>query len=150
METVSYPGNFLFPPKFPNKDDTMAIIGVTHCPACGAVVNASWQTCLACSSILEPLKHESTSLQAQAPLESAEPQLDAVPGSFKPGTTIQYRIPSIQSPTNHEWEWHRGTIELVDEDWQWVLIIPEIEQEPLRWVAWCYVMTERGESNGRE
>jgi len=129
----------------------MSIIGVTHCPACGAVVNASWQTCLACSSNLEPLKSESTSLQAQAPLESAEPQLDAVPSSIQLGATIQYRIPTrTQSPTNHEWEWHRGTIELVDVDWQWVLIIPEIEQEPLRWLAWCYVMAERGESDDRE
>jgi len=129
----------------------MAIIGVTHCPACGAVVNASWQTCLACSSILELPNPKSTSLQAQAPMESVELQLDAVPSSIQLGATIQYRIPTrIQSPTNHEWKWHRGTIELVDVDWQWVLIIPEIEQEPPQWLAWCYVKTEREESDDRE
>ena len=30
----------------------MALIGVSHCPACGAVVNASWKTCLACSFVM--------------------------------------------------------------------------------------------------
>ena len=60
-------------------------------------------------------------------------------GLFKPGTTIQYRIPRIGSPTNYDWEWHRGRIELVDEDWQMVLVIPETEQEPWRWVSLVYV-----------
>jgi len=105
-------------------------------------VNTHWPSCLACSSILEPRKPEPTSLEAQAPIESAEPQRDVVPSSIQPGATVQYRIPRIQSPTNHEWEWHRGTIELVDEDWQMVLIIPETEQEPWRWVAPCYVKAE--------
>jgi len=60
-------------------------------------------------------------------------------GSFKPGTKVQYRIPRIVSPTNYEWECHRGRIELVDEDWQMVLVIPETEEQPWRWVARCYV-----------
>ena len=34
---------------------------------------------------------------------------------------------------------HRGRIELVDEDWQMVLVIPETEEEPWRWVGMTYV-----------
>jgi len=61
-------------------------------------------------------------------------------GSFTPGTTVHYRIPvKITSPTKYEWEWHQGTIELVDEDWQMVLVIPETKDQPWRWVAMCYV-----------
>ena len=42
-------------------------------------------------------------------------------------------------PTKDEGEWHRGTIELIDEDWQMGLVIPENEQEPWRWVAMVYI-----------
>ena len=142
----------------------MSIIGVTHCPFCKAVVNASWQTCLACSSILEHLKPEATfSGPQETSTKYTKPcgQVSEDPNqgnfvdivdqnqgseelktldSFKLGTTIQYRIPTrIQSPTNHEWKWHRGTIGLVDGDRQMVLIIPETEQEPWRWVAMVYI-----------
>ena len=64
------------------------------------------------------------------------------PHSPKPGMTIRYRIPVIQSPTDYEWEWHEGSIELVDEDWQMVLVIPETEGQPWRWVARCYIQKE--------
>ena len=120
----------------------MALIGVSHCPACGAVVNTSWQTCLACSSILERSNPKSTPLQAQAPMESVEPQPKrrSSQSTVQPGMTVQYRIPvRITSPTKYEWEWHCGTIELVDEDWQMVLIIPETEGQPWRWVAMYYI-----------
>jgi len=118
----------------------MAIIGVTHCPACGAVVN--WQTCLACSFALEHSKPATTSLQAQAPMDSVGPQLGlrSKKSAIQPGMTVQYRIPvRITSPTKYEWAWHQGTIELVDEDWQMVLVIPKMEEQPWRWVAMCYV-----------
>ena len=63
-------------------------------------------------------------------------------GSFTPGSTIQYRIPRIVSPVNYEWEWHRGRIELVDEDWQMVLVIPETEEQPWRWIWKGYIKAE--------
>ena len=60
--------------------------------------------------------------------------------SIQPGMPVQYRIPvKITSPTKHEWAWHRGTIEQVDEDWQRVFIIPDTEKGPQQWVAMCYV-----------
>jgi hypothetical protein len=60
--------------------------------------------------------------------------------SFTIGSTIQYRIPvRITSPTKYEWAWHRGTIELVDEDWQMILVLPETEEQPWRWIAAVYV-----------
>ena len=123
----------------------MALIGVTHCPACGAVVNASWQTCLACLCILEPLKPEPTSLEAQAPMESVASRSKAPSkqSSFQPGMTVQYRIPVITSPTNYIWEEHSGKIELVDEDWQMVLVIPETEDQPWRWVSLTYVQAAK-------
>jgi len=122
----------------------MAIIGVTHCPSCGAVVNTSWQTCLACSSILEPLKPEPTSLEAQAPMESVEPRPETLSSqsTVQPGMTVQYRIPvRITSPTKYEWEWHQGTVEMVDEDQHLVLVLPRDEEEPWRWVSLTYVQS---------
>ena len=120
----------------------MAIIGVTHCPSCKAVVNANWPSCLACSSALEHSKPEHSSFRVQASKEPAAQQLKAVSRvvAVQPGMTVQYRIPvRITSPTKYEWAWHQGTIELVDEDWQMVLVIPKTEEQPWRWVAMCYV-----------
>ena len=69
--------------------------------------------------------------------------IERAPGqqpSIYPGLKVHYRIPvRITSPTKYEWEWHQGTIELVDEDWQMVLVIPKTEEQPWRWVAMCYV-----------
>jgi len=74
-------------------------------------------------------------LQRESSLKVAEDMV-----SFKPGMRVQYRIPvRITSPTKYEWEWHSGTIEMVDEDWQMVLVIPETEGQPWRWVAMRYV-----------
>jgi len=43
----------------------MPIIGVTHCPACGAIVNTHWPSCLACSFVLVGSKQETLSPQIQ-------------------------------------------------------------------------------------
>ena len=123
----------------------MPIIGVTHCPSCGAVVNAHWPSCLACSSTLEPSKPEHSSFRVQASKEPAPPKLKAVSRvvAVQPGMTVHYPIPvKITSPTNYDWEWHCGTIELVDEDWQRIRVIPETEEQPWRWVPRCYVSKE--------
>jgi hypothetical protein len=73
-------------------------------------------------------------LQRESNLKVAE---DIV--SFKPGMRVQYRIPVIKSPKDYEWECHRGRIELVDEDWQMVLVLPETEDQPWRWVNLTYI-----------
>lgn len=133
----------MFPLWFPNKENLMALIGVIHCPACGAIVNANWQSCLACSSSLESAKSKPMSFQAQGLQERADLKPKALSSvqAVQPGMTVQYRIPVIKSPTNYEWEWHRGKIELVDERRQMVLVIPEREQEPWLWVAMIYIKT---------
>ena len=119
----------------------MAIIGVTHCPACGAVVNAHWPSCLACSCNLETSKPAPTSLQAQAPMESAKPQLGVQvrKAAIQPGVTVRYRIPVITSPTKYKWAWHQGAVEIIDENQHLVLVTPVDEEEPWRWVSLTYV-----------
>lgn len=63
--------------------------------------------------------------------------------AVSPGMKVQYRIPvKITSPTKYEWEWHQGRVEMVDEDRQMVLVLPETEDQPWRWVAMCYVRKE--------
>ena len=120
----------------------MAIIGVTHCPSCKAVVNACWQTCLACSCNLDTSKAIPTSLQAQVAMESVaqRPKTLSRQSTVQPGMTVQYRIPvRITSPTTYEWEWHQGKIEMIDEGQQLALVIPLDEGYPWRWVAICYI-----------
>ena len=48
----------------------MALIGVTHCPSCRAVVNANWKMCLACSFVLVGSKHKVPSPQMQEGTET--------------------------------------------------------------------------------
>ena len=108
-------------------------------------MNANWSSCLACSSALGPSKPEHSSFRVQASKEPAAPKLKAVSRvvAVQPRMTVHYPIPvKITSPTKYEWEWHCGTIERVDEDWQMVRVIPETEEQPWRWVARCYVSKE--------
>ena len=93
----------------------MAIVGVTHCSSCKAVVNAHWQVCLACSM---PLK------------KSAE--------SFAAGMTVQYRTPIIVGHHVQEWKHHRGTIQLVDTRWEMAFIVPRSEEEQWIWIPFIY------------
>jgi len=142
VEIVSYPGNLLFPPKFPNMDDAMVIIGVTHCPSCKAVVNANWPSCLACSLGLEHSNPAHSSVRVQASKEPAAKKLKAVADEtvIQPDMIIHYEIPSTGArPTDSVWEWHQGRVERIDEDWQIALIIPDTEPQPWRWVSLVYI-----------
>jgi hypothetical protein len=78
-------------------------------------------------------------------MESAKPQLgvQARKAAIQPGMTVRYRIPvRITSPTQYVWTWHQGTVEIVDEDQQLVLVTPVDEEEPWRWVSLTYVKAE--------
>lgn len=50
----------------------MPMIGVTHCPSCGAVMNTHWPSCLACSFVLVESKQETLSPQRQKDTENNE------------------------------------------------------------------------------
>ena len=64
--------------------------------------------------------------------------------SIYPGMTVHYRIPvRITSPTNYEWEWHQGRVEIIDEDQHLVLVTPVDEEAPWRWVSLTYVKAEK-------
>ncbi|MDR4495114.1 MAG: hypothetical protein R3B74_11960 [Nitrospirales bacterium] len=120
----------------------MAIIGVIHCPTCQALVNANWKICLACSVELVTEASEKIPLSPQAllkdrNLQSDDPKDRGVP--FVPGLVVGYRIPIVKNPVDYDWEWHEGTVDLIDEAAQQVLIIPDAEEEPWRWVSTCYV-----------
>ena len=61
---------------------------------------------------------------------------------LKTGDRVVYRTPRIRTGFDHDWVECLGTVHMIDEDWQMVLVIPETEQEPWRWVASCYVQKE--------
>lgn len=120
----------------------MALIGVGHCPTCQGLVNANWKTCLACLGELETEASEKIPLSRRALLEDRNLQPDdprdrGVP--FMPGLVVRYRIPIVKNPVDYDWEWHEGTVNLINEAAQQVLIIPDTEEEPWRWVSTCYV-----------
>ncbi len=120
----------------------MALIGVTNCPSCHAVVNANWKTCLACSMALENHKPEHPSLQAQAPLRLADPKRQAVPSvaAVQPGMTVRCRVPvDIKNHKEYRWEAYIGRVEMIDHANHWALIIPDDETIPWRWVSLVYV-----------
>ncbi len=66
------------------------------------------------------------------------------------GKRVHYQIPVFASDRHIGWKKHTGTVELLDEVRQMVLVIPESEDQPWRWVAMCYVAAEQAEPNGRE
>jgi hypothetical protein len=64
------------------------------------------------------------------------------------GKRVQYQIPIFESDKHIGWKKHTGTVELLDEVRQMVLVIPESEDQPWRWVAMCYVEAEQEASDG--
>ncbi len=93
-ETVSWSGNLLFPRRFPRwgrfsrptGDPDMPIAGVSHCPACHAVVNIQWATCVVCSQLLKVLNKPSQNqwIQAWEALAQATNNIDFTDPRFKP------------------------------------------------------------------
>lgn len=63
-------------------------------------------------------------------------------GVLKPGTFVRYKIPRILTPIRYEWEWHEGTVDLINEETCRVLVIPDTEEGPWRWVSTCYVQSK--------
>jgi len=55
------------------------------------------------------------------------------------GKQVHYQIPVFEWAKHIGWKKHIGTVELLDEVRQMVLVIPETEDQPWRWVAMCYV-----------
>ena len=51
------------------------------------------------------------------------------------GKQVHYQIPVFECDKHIGWTKHIGTVELLDEVRQMVLVIPETEEQPWRWVA---------------
>ena len=120
----------------------MAMIGVAHCPSCGAMVNTRWATCQVCSSGLGDHTSESMALPAEGPMElvARGTEILSRQTTIKTGMTVQYRIPvEIKDYNDYTWEEHTGKVKRIDANRELVLVIPETEEEPWRWVAMCYV-----------
>ena len=64
----------------------MPIAGVSHCPACHAVVNIQWATCAVCSQLLTVLNKPSQNqwIQAWEALAQATNNIDRADPRFKP------------------------------------------------------------------
>ncbi len=56
------------------------------------------------------------------------------------GQQVTYRFPiNIQSSTDYTWQTHTGRATMVDQANHWVLVEPDHEAYPWRWVARVYV-----------
>jgi len=51
------------------------------------------------------------------------------------GKQVHYQIPVFECDKHIGWKKHTGTVELLDEVRQMVLLIPESEDQAWRWVA---------------
>jgi len=63
---------------------------------------------------------------------------------LKPGDQVVYRTPPIRSALGSDWIESIGTVHMIDENWQMVLVIPKTEEQPWRWVAMAYVRKGTG------
>ena len=51
------------------------------------------------------------------------------------GKQVDYQIPVFECDKLIGWKKHTGTVELLDDVRQMVLVIPETESQPWRWIA---------------